>query len=94
MKYVLVGSYNNGRRPNAEILASSDDLSELAKIKALVNKATKEAAFGYSDELSKKQLRMVTKLSEAIDMFDEETDYYEEVDITGIYEVKEVGDSK
>lgn len=89
-KYALLGCYDNENRPNIEILATSDDIGELAAIKILINRAIEISAFGNLSELNTEENRIAEELDKVVPIFDERCEYFEQVEATGIYELKEV----
>jgi len=91
-RYILVGWYedhDNTRRPNVEILASSDDYQELERIWIAIGKVDQMIIEGdmERDEPTSEVLELVGNELAGINMMDQQTGYVWEVHVLGIFEV-------
>jgi len=52
--------------------------------------ANEIGAFGYGEDMDEKQKKVAEEMDDVVPVFDEGAGYYEQVEVTGIYELKEV----
>ena len=82
-KYVLIGTYNNSERNNMEIIAISDDYSELTNIAKSINSVNEKLA-GKDRDISYPEVDRI------IDIVEEITGYIHDMSVLGIFELKQV----
>ena len=89
-KYVLIGTYNNSERNNIEVIAISDDYSELTNIAKLINSVNEKLA-GKDRDISYPEVNeIIEKQLAVIDIVEEITGYIHDISVLGIFELKQV----
>jgi hypothetical protein len=83
--YALLGTY--ATRNNVEVIAFSDDIESLVRIKDAIEKLNDLFDGKDRDEIPDEAWHIMSTRLSGIDIHDEQTDYVHEIDLIGITEL-------
>jgi hypothetical protein len=89
MPFALLGTYEYGNRNNMELIATSKDYEELAKLRNAIQKLNRKLE-GKDREISSRKIRrLIDNKLASIDIMDEVTGFVHEIHIAGIFWMEE-----
>jgi len=89
-KYVLLGTYDGSDRMNVEVIASSDNINELADIRDSINSVNEKLA-GKDRDIPYLEVNAIIEDHLAtINIVDEATGYLNEISTIGIFELTKI----
>lgn len=83
-RYALLGTYDT--RNNVEVIALSDDIRKLKRIRTAIANLNHEFRDRDRDEVTEKAEHIMDTYLDGIDIQDNETYYVHEIDVIGIIE--------
>jgi hypothetical protein len=89
-KYSLLGTYDNGQRNNIEIIATSDEYSELVDIRDSIKAVNEQLSEQERDVSDPEVNKIIENHLAAIDIVEEITGYIHDISVLGIFELKQV----
>ena len=90
-EFALLGTYEHADRNNIEIIAMSDDYEELVKIKEAIE-IVNEKLIGIDRESPTDEVeKIIEERLDSVDIRDSVTGYVQDIHITGIFKIEEVG---
>lgn len=84
-RYALLGTYDT--RNNVEVIAFSDDVKHLERIRTAIHNLNHLFTDRNRDEIPDKAWHIINTELNDIDIHDEQTDYVHEIEIDGIIEL-------
>ena len=89
-KYILLGTYDGSDRMNVEVIASSDNINELADIRDSINSVNEKLA-GKDRDIPYLEVNAIIEDHLAtINIVDEATGYLNEISTIGIFELTKI----
>ena len=87
-KYALLGTYDNINRNNVEVIATSDNPEKLDSMMDAINQINSKLC---DDRCMTKEIEnIIDQHLLEVDLYDEITDYISEIDVLGIFQIRQI----